>query len=105
MTRVDPRDETAIRAKLEETLGPVIATDLHAHLKRDGVFVVDAAVSLIECGVAVAMDDAVKVEAWVGSGALRRPTPEERAAWLASTERSWNAIVVQPFVLVQDLPE
>lgn len=104
MTRVDTRDESAIRAKLEESIGPVVATDLHAHLKRDGVFVVAPALPLLECGVAIAMDDAAKVEAWVSSGGLRRPTPEERAEWLASTDRSWNAIVVQPFVLVQDLP-
>lgn len=105
MARVDARDESAIRAKLEESMGPVVATDLHAHLRRDAVFVVSAGLSLVDCGVAVAMDDAAKVEAWVTSGELRRPTAEERAEWLAEKERRWSAIVVQPYVLVQDLPE
>ena len=105
MTRIDTRDESAIRAKLEESVGPIVATDLHAHLKRDAVFVVAPALSLVECGVAIAMDDAKKVEAWIASEELRRPTADERTAWLASTDRQWTAIVVQPFVLVQDFLE
>lgn len=105
MARVDAREEPAIRAKLEESAGPVVATDLHAHLRRDAVFVVSPALSLVECGVAIAMDDAAKVEGWVAAGELRRPTPAERAEWLAEKERRWSAIVVQPYVLVQDLPE
>lgn len=98
------KDEHEIRAKLESTVGPVLASDLRAHLARDALFVVAPALGLIDCGVAIALDDAAKVEAWIASGALRRPTADERTAWLADPTRRWSAIVVQPFVLVQDSP-
>ncbi len=96
-------DVDAIRVKLEENLGPVQGSDLGAHLRRDAVFVVAVGHSLVACGVAIATDDAASVAAWLASGALRRPTERERDAWPVDETRRWNAVVVQPFVLVQEL--
>ncbi|MCA9629879.1 MAG: DUF2288 family protein [Myxococcales bacterium] len=93
--------ETAIRTRLSETLGPVYFSDLKAHLVRDAVFVVDADVSLIECGVCVAMDDVVRVQALIERGHLRKPSRQERARWADTCDAAWTAIVVQPYVLVQ----
>lgn len=100
--REESEDEDAVRARLEASVGPVLFSDLAAHLKRDAVFIVAPALSIATCGVAIAMDDAKSVERWIVSGELRRPSSDELAAWAASSERRWNAIVVQPFVLVQD---
>jgi hypothetical protein len=92
-----------IRARLEQSAGPVLFSDLRAHLARDAVLLVAPGVSIVECGVAIARDDAPAVERWITSGELRRPSAEERAAWTASTDARWTAIVVQPFVLVQEI--
>lgn len=92
----------AIRARLEETVGPVPYSDLVAHLGRDAVFVVSAAVSLVECGVSIALDDVEVVQGLVTRGELRKPSAAERASWATTPERTWTAIVVQPFVLLQD---
>jgi hypothetical protein len=97
--------EEGIRTRLEEALGPVLFTDLRAHLARDAVFVVGPTVSLVECGVRVALDDVTAVTAWIASGELRKPSSDERAAWPAAAGRRWMALVVQPFVLVQDLAD
>lgn len=93
----------AIRAKLEENLGPVIGSDLGAHLRRDAVFIVADGHSLVACGVAIATDDSTSVALWLADGTLRRPTADEREAWPVDESRQWNAVVVQPFVLVQEL--
>jgi hypothetical protein len=95
-------DKGAIREKLEERIGPVVYTDLQAHLARDAVFVVAASVSLLECGIAVATDDVSTVEKWIASGELRKPSKIEREAWPGHEGRTWTAVVVQPFVLIQD---
>ncbi|MDQ3035620.1 MAG: DUF2288 domain-containing protein [Myxococcota bacterium] len=95
--------ESAIRARLEASMGPVQYSDLAAHLKREALFVVAPALSIVTCGVAIATDDASSVERWIMREELRRPTAEEREAWAADAERRWTALVVQPFVLVQDL--
>jgi hypothetical protein len=91
-----------VRARLEAVVGPVGFGDLRAHLGRDAVFVVGATASLLECAVAVALDDVEAVSGWLASGALRRPGAEEREAWSRDEARRWQAVVVQPYVLVQD---
>ncbi|MFO0629535.1 MAG: DUF2288 family protein [Polyangiales bacterium] len=81
----------------------MLGSDLSAHLQRDVVLVVTAPLALLECAVAIASDDATAVSGWLASGALRRPSPDERASWPEASSRRWLAVVVQPFVLVQDL--
>jgi hypothetical protein len=95
-------DVEAIRKKLEQQIGPVLFSDLAAHLARDAVFVVAASVSLVDCGVAVGTDDVTAVERWISSGELRKPSKAERQAWSSEPGRTWTAIIVQPFVLIQD---
>lgn len=91
----------AIRARLEETVGPVPYSDLVAHLGRDAVFVVGPHVALVDCGVSIALDDVEVVQGLITRGELRKPSAAERAEWASTPERSFTAIVVQPFVLVQ----
>jgi hypothetical protein len=97
-----PLDDEAL-SYLQRTLGTVHGSDLAAHLRRDAVFLVAPGIDLLECARAVAADDAQVVGAWVSSARLRRPTPEEREAWLGAPERRWRSIVVQPFVFIQSL--
>lgn len=92
----------ATRLRLEETLGQVPYSDLAAHLKRDAVFVVHGTVSLVDCAVSVAMDDVELVKEWIDSGELRKPSRQERDAWPGCDGRLWWAVVVDPFVLIQD---
>jgi hypothetical protein len=101
MTAANDRD--ALRAKLQDSAGPVQGSDLAAHLRRDAVLVVAPSAPLVERALAVACDDARVVAAWLTSGVLRRPEASERDAWPTDTDRRWMAVVVQPFVIVQPL--
>ncbi len=92
----------AVRKNLERALGPVYFADFQAMLARDAVFVVAQTLTLVECGVAVALDDVERVQAWIASGELRKPSRAEREAWPRSAERQWMSLVVQPFVLLQE---
>jgi hypothetical protein len=94
--------EDAIRARLESLAGPVPFADLAEHLERDAVFVVGPTLALVECGVAVATDDVARVRAWIESGELRKPSRFERDSWPKEPRRRWVAIIVQPFVLIQE---
>ncbi len=93
--------EAAVRTRLEEIVGPILFSDLRAHLERDAVFVVAAEIALIECGVSVAMDRVEQVGAWIDAGQLRKPGAQERLNWAAISGPAWLALVVQPYVLVQ----
>lgn len=93
--------EAAIRTRLEEIVGPILFSDLRAHLDRDAVFVVADEIELVDCGVSVAMDDVKQVGAWIDGGQLRKPGTQERLNWAAIVGPAWLALVVQPYVLVQ----
>ena len=95
----------ALRIKLTERLGPVFFADMRAHLERDAVIVISPGVALIEVAVAVADDDAAQVEGWIRDGSMRKPSKRERAEWPNEENRTWLAVIVQPFVLVQDARE
>lgn len=90
----------AFRQKLNESVGPVGYGDLSAHLQRDAVFVVAPSIELVDCGVAVAMDEVETVRMWIETGALRKPSAAERAQW-AAHGGTFLSLVVQPFVLVR----
>ncbi len=92
----------ATRLRLEETLGQVQFSDLRAHLDRDAVFVVEGTLSLVDCAVSVAMDDVELIQEWITSGELRKPSRQERADWPSRQSPPWWAVVVAPYVLVQD---
>lgn len=95
----------AIRIRLTETVGPVFYSDFAAHLARDAVFVVGPTLSIIECGVAIALDDVEVVGGWIQRGELKKPTQGERDTWPNDKNRRWTSLVVMPFVLLQDLPD
>lgn len=92
----------ALRIKLTERLGPVFFTDMRAHLERDAVIVISPSLPLIEAAIAVASDEAETVDRWIREGTMRKPSRDERASWPTEEGRTWLAVVVQPFVLVQD---
>ncbi len=97
--------DEALRIKLAERLGPVFFSDLKAHLERDAVVIIAPTVALLEAAVAVASDDADRVGGWIRDGSMRKPSREERGRWPSEEGRTWLAVVVQPFVLVQDARE
>ena len=92
-------DETRLREELSKNIGPVQASDLMAHAKRDALFVVDPSVELLEAAVALAQDDTPRVKSWLESGVLRRGSPDEVEGWKEGSPL--RSAIVQPWVLVQ----
>ena len=95
-------DAASLRAKLQASAGPVLYSDLVPHLRRTGLLFVGPELPLVDAALAIAMDDTGSVTRYLESGALRRPTDDEQQTWAASLERTWIAIIVQPFVLIAD---
>ncbi len=92
----------SLRDELEASLGPVRLSDLRAHLARDGVIVVAPSLDLLEVGEALARDDKATVGRWIESGELTKPSLATIEAWSKVDGDAWTALVVQPFVLVQE---
>lgn len=87
-----------------ESLGPVRFSDLRAHLARGAVIVVAPALELLEAAAALAKDDRASVAGWIEHGLLRKPSTQEIARWEARHDDVAVTVVVQPYVLLQELP-
>lgn len=92
---------TSPKETLQAQLGPVFYSDLRAHLDRGAVFVVAPGLDILDCALALATDDAVRVRAWLEEGGLRRPTADEHAGWASDASLQFTAVPVQPYVLIQ----
>jgi hypothetical protein len=74
---------------------------LSPHAKRGGLVLVDPRLDIVEVALAVAQDDSARVQQWMQSQQLARPSDEQMESWRDETEERFTVIIVQPYVLAQ----
>ena len=85
---------------LEKYMGEVGWEYLKPHFESGALLFVDTGVDLKTVAEALVADDKAKVEAWMKSGDLLKPSQPHADHWESSGE-SFRAVVVSPFVLMQ----
>ncbi|MDX1594741.1 MAG: DUF2288 domain-containing protein [Gammaproteobacteria bacterium] len=95
-------DETLLRAKINLETGRIAWRALQGFFAAGDVLVVRPGVDLVEVAVQMSQDNRDRVAAWLESGELRPVDDAQALAWYEAEAEVW-AVVVKPFVLVQDL--
>ena len=90
------------RAELAESLDEAELEWLKPHIQRDVVVVVNQELDLLDVGVAIASDDVTSVQHWISEQLLHKPFPEQLADWNTDKTKRFQALIVQPYVLVQE---
>ena len=67
------------------------------------MFWVDLKLDLIQVAQSIAEDNTAQVASWLKSGELQRPTQEQVEDWDKTPARIFKSIVVQPYVLIQEI--
>ena len=93
-------DSQSTPEKLEKYTGVVDWEYLKPHFESGALIYVDVELSITEVGQALAEDDKDKIEAWLKSGDLVKPS-EPHAKWWQENPEQFTALVVSPFVLMQ----
>lgn len=91
-----------LRAELAAMIDEAEWDWLIPHVQRDAVVIVDANLDLVDVGVAIANDDVSAVQHWISEQLIQKPTPEQLSDWGNDRSHRFNALIVQPYVLVQD---
>ena len=86
--------------KLEKYTGVVDWEYLQPHFESGALIYVDIGLSITKVGQALADDDKEKIEAWLKSGDLVKPS-EPHQKWWQENPQQFTALVVSPFVLIQ----
>lgn len=94
-----------LRAELAQMVDEAEWDWLIPHAKRDALVIVDPNLDLLDVGVALASDNVVSVQRWIAEQLVYKPSSEQLSDWGRDGSRRFNALIVQPFVLVQDKPE
>jgi len=90
-----------LREQLKATLDEAEWSWLAPHLKRDGLILVSVDLDLLEAAEAIARDDKAKVQQWLASGKLGKPSSAQVSTWDATPAKKFLVVVVQPYVLAQ----
>ncbi len=89
--------------RLAAESGVIAWPELQRHFARGVVVVVVEPLALLEVAAAMANDDATRLGAWMQTRRVVRATDEHARQWeLARPDL--NAVVVAPWVLVQEIP-
>jgi hypothetical protein len=92
-----------LRAQISESLDEAELDWLKPHIQKDTVVIVHEGLDLVEVGVAIATDDTTAVQRWVGEQLIVKPSATDLANWNAQPQKRFRAIIVQPYVLIQDI--
>lgn len=65
---------------------------------------VSSKLDLVEIALQIHEDNKTQFENWLAAGMIGKVTDEQAAAWLAADTEIW-AVVVSPWVLVQEIVE
>lgn len=76
---------------------------LAPHARRDSVIVVEPELDLLDVGVAIANDNVPYVQRWIDESLIHKPSTKQISDWNHDQTKRFNALIVQPYVLVQEL--
>ena len=90
---------TELQTRLENELMDVEFEAIAPHVARDAVVLIQPEVPLVKVAMAISLDLAADVEAWLKDGTLRKITVRDTEGW--SGNEKFRFLIVQPFVLIQ----
>ncbi|MUL36743.1 DUF2288 domain-containing protein [Gloeocapsopsis dulcis] len=93
-----------LRAELAEGLDEAEWNWLIPHVQRDAVIVVTEQLDLVDVGVALASDNTASVQSWIDKELIHKPSVSQLSDWNGDRTKRFNSLIVQPFVLIQELP-
>jgi hypothetical protein len=98
-----PRLMQDLRAELAAMVDEAEWEWLIPHVQRDAVVMVNSDLDLVDVGVAIANDNVLTVQRWISEQLIYKPTSDQLSALGSDRTRRFNALIVQPYVLVQEL--
>lgn len=92
-----------LKDELKESIDEARWEWLSPHADRDAVIIVSKSLDLVEVGYAIANDQASSVGQWIEDSLLYKPSIEQKIVWDSDQTKRFKALILQPYVLVQEL--
>ena len=95
-----PEKDTELRDKVNRETGRLPWTELLKHFASGNVIWVANSLDLVDVAVRISHDDKANIAQWMNAGLLAKVSDEQAQKWLDTNAEMW-AVVVSPFILVQ----
>jgi hypothetical protein len=82
-------------------VAPATWHNLLPHAARDNLVVVNPDLDLVEVGIALTSDNVTAVQRWISEALISKPTVAQLEDWDRDRSRQFQALIVQPYVLIQ----
>lgn len=92
-----------LKEQLAEILDEAELEWLKPHIQKDAVIIVVPELDLLDVGVAIAGDDTQKIEHWIGEQLLSKPSTDMLNRWNSNPSQRFQAMIIQPYILVKEL--
>ncbi len=73
------------------------------HADRDAVILVSDSLDLVDVGYAIANDQTTSVQRWIQDCLIYKPSIEQKSVWNENQTKRFQALILQPYVLIQEL--
>ena len=93
---------SGLKEKLAQDVADISWKDLQPHAKRDAIIIVKPELDLTEVALAIAEDNTAKVQGWIGTQSITKPTAQQLTDWNQTLDKQFMALIVQPFVIIQE---
>ncbi|MBV2129207.1 DUF2288 domain-containing protein [Arsukibacterium indicum] len=99
----DAETPELIKAKIISETARIHWPQLQKFFAAGSVVTVSAEHDLVEVAYAFSADDKTQVANWLAAGTVGRTTEQQAQQWFDNNTELW-AVVISPWVLVQDKP-
>lgn len=95
------KDPALIRLKLNHDTAKIKWSALHEHQQEESVIAVSTDLDLIDVACEFTLDNSAQVKAWLEQAQIAKVSDEQAQQWKTEERELW-AVVVAPWVLVQN---
>lgn len=101
MSEASENDPAVVRRKLNHDTAKIKWSTLHEHQQIESVITVSTDLDLIDVACEFTFDNHDQVKAWLEQEQIAKVTDEKAQQWKTEERELW-AVVVAPWVLVQE---
>ncbi|MBE9005493.1 DUF2288 family protein [Fortiea sp. LEGE XX443] len=92
-----------LRAELTEIVDEAEWEWLIPHVQRDAVILVAQELNLLDVGEAIAGDNTQFVQQLINEQLISKPSVDQVGVWNSDHQKRFHTLIIQPFVLVQEI--
>jgi len=95
-------DQEELFTQLNKETAKLLWNELEPHFARGSVIKVNKGLDLIKVAAVIANDDKNSLKVWLDTGEVGNASTEDAKHWATCESEFW-AVVVAPFVIVQEI--